>query len=319
MNEREQVIDNIKNAVAELRFHDKVEIGDPVLDEKEIQKLLYKFLKHRQSPSYGVRNFIARRIADLYTFKMSKDIKVVGLENLKDVRQGAAIVTSNHFSPFENCIIRHLLSIEHKGQLVAVSQDTNFAMKGMRGFLLKYIDAVPLSKNKEYMGTFFFEQLQELVNDNRWILMYPEQEMWFNYRKPRPCKRGAYFYAHKLEVPVVSCFVEILEQDDGKGLEFKPLKYVLHVLDPIWPVASLNCKEDSLRMAEIDYQQKVAAYEKAYGKTLDYDFTPWDIAGWHPQTQDENDKAMEAFINAKQSGFMTLPKEALPFSKAAIF
>ena len=43
MNEREQVIDNIKNAVAELRFHDKVEIGDPVLDEKEIQNLLYKF------------------------------------------------------------------------------------------------------------------------------------------------------------------------------------------------------------------------------------------------------------------------------------
>lgn len=287
MNEREQVIHNIKNAVLEGRFNDKVEVNDPVLDESQIRTLLYKFLKHRQSPIYGVRNFITRRIADLFTFRMSSDIRIVGLENLKDVRQGAAIITSNHFSPFENCIIRHLLFTEHKGQLAAVSQDTNFAMPGFKGFLLKYIDAVPLSRNKEYMATFFFEQLKELTDEKRWILMYPEQEMWFNYRKPRPCKRGAYFYAHKLQVPVISCFVEIQEDTDidATGAEFAPLRYVLHVLEPILPDATLNCKEDSLRMAEIDYRQKTAAYEKAYGKTLDYAFTQWDIAGWHPQPE----------------------------------
>lgn len=273
MTEREQVIENIRNAVAEGRFHDKVEINDPELDKEQTLKLLYKFLKHKQSPIYGVRNFIARRIADLYTFKMSKNIKVVGLEKISGVRDGAAIVTSNHFSPFENCIIRHLLSIEHKGQLVAVSQDTNFAMKGIRGFLLKYIDTVPLSKNREYMATFFLEQLKELVENKRWILMYPEQEMWFNYRKPRPCQRGAYFYAHKLNTPVVSCFVQIREDGDN-------LKYTLFVLDPILPDLSLSCKEDSLRMAAVDYYQKCEAYEKAYQRPLDYTFSEWDIASW---------------------------------------
>jgi 1-acyl-sn-glycerol-3-phosphate acyltransferase len=285
MNEREQVIHNIKRAVLEGRFNDKVEVNDPVLDEAQIRTLLYRFLKHRQSPVYGVRNFIARRIADIFTFRMSRDIRIEGLENLKDVRQGAAIITSNHFSPFENCIIRHLLSTEHKGQLAAVSQDTNFAMKGFKGFLLKYIDAVPLSRNKEYMATFFYEQLKELTDKNRWILMYPEQEMWFNYRKPRPCKRGAYFYAHKLQVPVISCFVEILEKPEVDESGFNGLQYVLHVLNPILPDATLNCKEDSLRMADIDYRQKTEAYEKAYGKSLDYAFTQWDIAGWHPQPE----------------------------------
>ena len=32
------------------------------------------------------------------------------------------------------------------------------------------------------------------------VLIYPEEEMWFNYRLPRPCKRGAYQFAHELDV-----------------------------------------------------------------------------------------------------------------------
>ena len=29
-----------------------------------------------------------------------------------------------------------------------------------------------------------------------------------------------------------------------------------------------------------DYKQKVEAFESIYNKKLDYNFTPWDIAGW---------------------------------------
>ena len=276
MNNREQVIANIRAAVADGDFHRKVETDDPVLTAEESRQLLYRFLKDKQSPRYGVRNFIAQRLADMTTWYINRHTRIVGLENLHEVRHGGAIVTSNHFSPFDNTVIRHLLAHEHKGQLVAVSQDTNSRMRGLRGFLLRYIDAIPLSRDPRYMATFFVEQLREAVQQGRWVLMYPEQEMWYHYRKPRPCRRGAYFYAHKTEVPVVSCFVQIDTPRPGE------LHYTLYVLPPVFPDYTLSCKADSERMAAIDYQQKRHAYEQAYHRSLDYTFSAWDIAGWQP-------------------------------------
>ena len=81
-------------------------------------------------------------------------------------------------------------------------------------------------------------------------MIYPEQEMWFNYRKPRYLKPGAYYYASKYNVPIISCFIEIID------------------------------KENAAWMSERDYSQKKEAYEKAYNKKLDYKFEDDDIAGW---------------------------------------
>ena len=115
---------------------------------------------------------------------------------------------------------------------IFVSQDTNFAMKGFLGFLMRYADEIPVSKDKDYMERHFYRTLNNLlVNKKEYILIYPEQEMWFNYRKPRPPKRGAYFYAAKFNVPIISCFVEMKDMDKDDTEEFKRVKYVLHILD----------------------------------------------------------------------------------------
>lgn len=286
MNNRQQVIENIRLAAAEGRFNDKVETGDPVLDEQEVRRLLYRFLEHKQSPAYGMRNFIANRMADMATWYINRRTHIYGMEKLCSIRQQGAIITSNHFSPVDNTVLRHLLVREQKGQLVAISQDTNFSQTGLVGFLLKYIDAIPISHDKGYMCSFFQEQLQDMFQRGRWVLMYPEAEMWWNYRKPRPCRKGAYFYAHKMGVPVISCFVKIDDwrtdpalaaPTNGKG---GALRYSLYVLDTIFPDPTLSCKADSERMRDIDYAQKKVAYEAAYNRPLDYAFASWDIAGW---------------------------------------
>lgn len=279
MKERDQVIENIRLAVREGRYNDKVEVGDPVLSEQEVRHLLYKFLTHKESPVYGTGNFIANRIADMATWHINRETRIFGLEKLLAVKHRSAIITSNHFSPVDNTILRHLLAHEGLGKLLVISQDTNFAMRGLTGFLLKYIDAIPISHDQGYMASFFFEQLDEAVRQNRWILMYPEAEMWYNYRKPRPCRKGAYFYAHKLGVPVISCFVKIDDERTDPQLGPDKLRYALYVLALIYPDASMSCKEDSERMRDLDYRLKVAAYESVYGKALDYTFESWDIAG----------------------------------------
>ena len=99
------------------------------------------------------------------------------------------------------------------------------------------------------------------------------QEMWFNYRKPRPCKRGAYLYAVKFNVPVISLFVE--QQVKSTHLH----TFRVHVMPVIYPDRQLDERTASLRMQHTDYEQKCAAYVMAYGKKLTYDFEEGDIVG----------------------------------------
>jgi len=167
-----------------------------------------------------------------------------------------------------------------KKKLFVVSQDTNLAMSGWVGFLLNYADTVPISFNRSYMSGRFAPMLKELLDAGNYVLIYPEQEMWFNYRKPRPLKRGAYYYAAEFNVPVISCFVEMRDLDEMDRPNFYKVQYILHVLPPIFSDPAKNIRENSIAMCEQDYRQKKAAYEAAYGKPMDYRFEPDDIAGW---------------------------------------
>ena len=147
-------------------------------------------------------------------------------------------------------------------------------MKGFLGFLMRYADEIPVSKDKDYMERHFYRTLNNLlVNKKEYILIYPEQEMWFNYRKPRPCKRGAYLYAVKFNVPVISLFVE--QQVKSTHLH----TFRVHVLPVIYPDRQLDERTASLRMQHTDYEQKCAAYVMAYGKKLTYDFEEGYIVG----------------------------------------
>ena len=69
-------------------------------------------------------------------------------------------------------------------------------------------------------------------------------------------------------------------QNSGKeDAEFDNVKYRLHVLPLIYPDPNLNERDNSVLMMQKDYEQKKEAYEKAYGKKLDYKFEFGDIAG----------------------------------------
>lgn len=186
----------------------------------------------------------------------------------------------------DTMIIRYGIKKARRYRMFIVSQDTNFAMKGFLGFLMRYADEIPVSKDKDYMERHFYRTLNNLlVNKKEYILIYPEQEMWFNYRKPRPPKRGAYFYAAKFNVPIISCFVEMRDMDKDDTEEFKRVKYVLHILDPIYPDPEKSERDNSFDMMKKDYEQKKEAYEQIYKRPLDYAFSDSDIAGWKGTTE----------------------------------
>lgn len=277
---RTAVIENIKEALKKSDFYAKVEINDPVLTEEESNVIIEKYLAESKKPHYKIKMHAACLAADVVTAFINKNTDIIGSEKAENI-SGGAIITSNHFSPVENTVVRYYVNKKLKKRLCIVSQVTNFAMKGIIGFFMNFANTVPLSGNIKYMTGIFMNVLNEHIENNEVILIYPEQEMWFNYRKPRPPKRGAYYFAAKLNVPVISCFVEIIDTDKNDTDEFKKIRYRIHILDVLKPDPDISVRENSRRLCDADYNLKKSAYERIYGKELNYEFENSDIAGWN--------------------------------------
>lgn len=278
---REAVIKNIQKAANERDFTAKAEIGDPQMTLDERLKLVNDFWENRNSLSSKINNQIGHAMLTAFAKALAGSTEFKGLENLNNLPIGGAIVTANHFNQIDSLPIKLLANKMHH-QLSIVIEDTNFMLPGFFRYLMNYVGTIPLVQSTSYIGNEFPKHLSKALAQNNWVLIYPEQEMWWNYRKPRKLQRGAYYFAAKQNVPAISLFIEIkdLPKTEKKDPNFYETKYIVHVLPPIFPDVSLSANENAHKMMEQDYQQKVAAYEKIYGKKLNYDFTDWDIAGW---------------------------------------
>lgn len=279
--ERLKVIDNIEKAIEEGDLNRKVELGDPVITQEEREKVILNYDTLKRKIMNKLKYYIINYATDVIMKGVNKDTDIIGIENIKDLDSGA-FITSNHFNFADTTIIRYMLSTIHKkNKFSIIVQETNFLMKGVFGWLIRNNKTIPLSLDHNYISQNLTPTLQELLDNKEQILIYPEEEMWFNYRKPRPTKNGAYYYAAKYNVPVIPCFTKIEDKDEIGDDGFKKSKYTLYIMPPIYPNKEKSFKENRQIMQEKDYECKKQMYEMAYGKKLDYNFSrEEDIAGW---------------------------------------
>ena len=291
LDKREEAISNIQQAVYRGTYNVQVEPDDPVLSTEQREELRANYLAMRPAEGeatgkYRRNNRVARGIVNLATRMVNKESTIEGLEKAQSIK-GGAVVTSNHFSPIDNTVVRWMTWQTGRKRMPIVAYETNLAMDGLFGYLMNYADTIPLAHNANFLTESFEPLLSRELADGNFVLIYPEQEMWWNYRKPRPCKRGPYVYAVRNQVPVLSCFVEIHDLEKLDEPNFVEVSYTMHVLDPIYPDPEKSERQNSIDMAQQDYEQKKAAYEKAYGKELDYRFEIEDIAGWVPTDREK--------------------------------
>lgn len=276
---REQAIENIRRAAQEGRFNDKTEPFDPQISPQALKADILGYVSRLNSPVQKLKTAVARAVVHSWVRKWSEPVnEITGMRNLLTV-QGPAFLTSNHFNPFDNGVHRTLSRLTGRDRLVAISQGTNFVMPGLNGFILRNIDVIPLIQEPSYMNGAFRTLMRRNLDRNRFILIYPEQEMWFNYRKPRPGKRGAFLFAAEYGVPVVPTFVEMVDLPEVVAPGFHDVKLVLHVLPPIFPDPERSARENSFLMCQADFDAKVRCYEQCYGRPLTYEFSKEDIAG----------------------------------------
>ena len=280
VKKRQEVIFNIKRCVKEKKFNAKVEPDDPVLSKKDCLKLVEKFWANHNSPFSKAINILARGILNVGTPLLTLNTKIDNPKSLGKI--SSAIITCNHYNQFD-CLPLKRLAMKYHKRLYFVIEDTNLKLPNWIGFLMRNIDSIPVTASFRYLGRELPKYLNKFFSKkNHWVVVYPEQELWLNYRKPRPLQKGPYYYAAKMNVPIISCFVEIKDTNKQEKLhpEFNKTRWILHVLPTIYPDPKLSLAQNIEKMRKVDYLQKKAAYEKYYGKKLDYTFTDWEIAGY---------------------------------------
>lgn len=197
--------------------------------------------------------------------------EVNGLENFIKVRKSGLIMTCNHFNAFDNFAVYHVIEkvLPHRKMYKVIREGNYTSFPGMYGLFFRHCDTLPLSSKFSTMK-LFIKSMDILLRRGEKVLVYAEQGMWWNYRKPRPLTSGAFKFAVDSNVPVLPFFITMSDSDIIGGDGFSVQEYSIHILEPIYPDPKLSEKENIEMMREKNYQMWKDVYEKTYGIPLEY-------------------------------------------------
>ena len=229
----------------------------------------YKKLKTRVGAFFA--NRVARAFFEKKIGKGELVIKEVrGIENFRAVR-GGAMLTCNHFHPFDNYAVLKAIEKDLPGKsLYKIIREGNYtSFKGLYGYFFRHCNTLPLGANLHVMGELS-RGVEALLARGERILIYPEQGMWWNYKKPRPLKDGAFRFAAKNGVPVIPFFITMEDTDTLDGAGFPIQAYTVHIMPAIYPDATLPLRVRIAAMRDKNYALLKEKYEEVYGVPLTY-------------------------------------------------
>ena len=210
------------------------------------------YLGKRLSTRIGTA--VANRVATAYYERLIRRGifrlgEVHGLENFTAV-EGGALLTCNHFSAFDNYAvwrsIRHLFGRRRLYKVIREGNYTSFP--GIYGYMFRHCNTLPLASSPHGLRAMMDSTVTLLSRGER-VLIYPEQAMWWNYKKPRPCKGGAYYAAIRAKVPVVPFFITLTDSDTVGADGFPIPIHTVHILPPLVPDSTLPEHSDGTRIS----------------------------------------------------------------------
>lgn len=246
---------------------------DPPTIELEPDQIDYL----RRSITDKLKARTANKIGETFLNNLLRKNKLIikeinGIENLNKVESGA-MITCNHFNPFDSFTVEKVFrtsnQIKNK-KLYKVIREGNYTnFPGLYGFLFRNCDTLPLSSNMRTM-TIFMKAVDEILQKGDFILIYPEQSLWWNYKKPKPLKSGAFRLATRNNVPVIPIFITMQDSDKIGEDGFPIQEYIVNIAEPIYPDENLSEKENTVIMKEKNSEIWKKIYEDFYKIPLTY-------------------------------------------------
>ncbi len=269
--DRVAILAKIEQYELEGRFDEDVEDDPPgrVLMPDEIEYI-------QKSTSDKLKTKFAYTIARRYVNRLIDDKKMIikeikGIENFKNLDSGA-IITCNHFNAFDSFAIQfaYEASEQPNRTFYRVIREGNYtSFPGFYGFLMRHCNTLPLSSNQKTL-TKFVKATNQLLKEGNFVLVYPEQSMWWNYRKPKPLQKGAYVFAVKNNVPVLPCFITMKDSDIMGEDGFFVQEYTIHIGKPIYPNQEKTYSEKISQMMDENFEVWKNIYESEYHIPLSY-------------------------------------------------
>lgn len=234
------------------------------------------YLEHKLTSkikSYFVTKYAFNFIQKLKKSKAIIIKDIIGFDNFLKLKDSGVVMTSNHFNAFETLALHDVFlpTIEKWHQkFYKVIREGNFTnFPGMYGLFFRHCYTLPLSSRMSTMK-LFMKAVDKVLQKKYKLLVYAEQAMWWNYRKPRPVTSGAYKFAATNNVPVLPCFVTMTDSDIIGPDGFAVQEYTVHILEPIYPDANKSIKENVEYLSNKNYEMWKEVYEKFYGIPLEY-------------------------------------------------
>lgn len=255
--------------------------GEDVEDDPPSKVLLPEDIDYlRRSRLDRLKTKLAFKSAHMLVDKLISEKKLIireirGLEHFKSLQSGA-LITCNHFNAFDSFAIQLAYEAAEQPErtFYRVIREGNYtSFPGFYGFLMRHCNTLPLSSNVQTMKKFI-EATDQLLREGNFVLVYPEQSMWWNYRKPKPLKDGAFVFAARNEVPVLPCFITMKDSDilgeDGYFVQ----EYTIHIAPPIRPDLSLPKRKRVAALKQQNYEVWKEIYEREYQMPLRYTTEP---------------------------------------------
>lgn len=265
------IIEKIKQFEREERWAQDVEDDPPTIP---LKPEMVDYLNEKISSRFWMKfaNILARNFINSLLRKKIMILKEVkGLENYVEMKRKGAVITCNHFNAMDNFAVYKAIEkhVYHR-ELVKVCREGNYTnFPGFYGFLFKHCNTLPLSSVASTMKNFM-HAVKTYLAQGRQILIYPEQAMWWNYRKPRPLTSGAFKMAAENNVPVIPFFITMQDSDIVDSDGFFVQEYTVNILKPIFPKEELSVRQNAEFMKNENYSVWKKVYEEFYGIPLVY-------------------------------------------------
>lgn len=226
----------------------------------------YKFLSHNFFFLIwvGIIRFVACWIGPIVT-RFVMGTKVRGRENLRALKGKGAVVTCNHVHTLDNMLVREACFGHRIYITVAEFNNRNDFL----GWTMRASGTLPFSASIKAMANLN-KAITRVLSKGCFLLGYPEQALWMRYEKPRLYSPGMFHIAAANSVAVVPMFITWGEPGAFRKIFSKKKVATIHILEPIFPDATKNRKENTQLLQRRAFEEVVACYTEVYGHAPEY-------------------------------------------------
>lgn len=183
---------------------------------------------------------------------LTHGLRIYGRENLKkhknELKNGAVTISNHVFMWDYLCVLKAIRP--HISYFPAWKP--NFE-SGFQTFM-RILGGMPIPEGDYKSMMAFKKGLEEVMESDRWLHVFPEGSLWYFYPDIRPLKPAVFMYAAKYNKPLIPISMSFRPRKGFRKLFGKGPFVDLHIAEPIYADQSLNTRAAAYELRNRAYR-----------------------------------------------------------------